>query len=178
MQSIDRLLDLDRIHKRSSGNNVLIAIIDTGVDVDHQDLEQRIKANANFISTSPYSGEIHGTAVAGIIAGSRNDFGIIGIAPKANLLAYRACLQLTETNAQGECYSSSIAMAVDAAIMAKVDIANLSIGAGSEDRLISDLITKGSGQGVRFIAPVGNNPQATDNEFSRLTPGCHLSGRL
>ena len=170
MQSIDKFIDLDRIHQLSSGKNVLVAIIDTGVDLNHRDLLDRIRAHENFLSNSSYQGEIHGTAVAGIIAGSRNDFGMLGIAPDAELFAYRACRQLTTSQAEGECYTSSIAKAIDAAIQAKASIANLSIGSGNEDSLVAELISTGKQQGMFFIAPVGNDPHADSIAFPASHP--------
>ncbi|MBE0585089.1 MAG: hypothetical protein IH612_15180, partial [Desulfofustis sp.] len=80
MQSIHRLVDLDPIQNKVGEKTVRVAIVDTGVDLKHQDLEDRIVASHNLITESSFRGEIHGTAVAGIIAGARNDFGIIGIA--------------------------------------------------------------------------------------------------
>ena len=63
MQTIDKILDLDSIHKKLTGKNVLVAIIDTGVDIHHKDLQQSIKEYQNFVSGSEYIGEIHGTGV-------------------------------------------------------------------------------------------------------------------
>ncbi|MCP3889319.1 MAG: S8 family serine peptidase, partial [Desulfobulbaceae bacterium] len=93
MQSIHSLVDLDTIHLRSQGKNVRVAIIDTGVDIEHRDLKDRIGSHLNFVADSTYQSEIHGTAVASIIGASRNDFGILGIAPGSEILAYRACRQ-------------------------------------------------------------------------------------
>lgn len=170
MQLINKIIDLDRIHEKSSGKNVLVAIIDTGVDLNHKDLNSQIKVHDNFVTGSPYQAEIHGTAVAGIIAGAHNDFGILGIAPDAELLGYRACKQLAETRSEGECYSSSIAKALDAAILAGANIVNLSLGSGSKDRLVSELIDKGCEQGIIFIAPVGNDMTANTISFPASHP--------
>ncbi len=170
MQSIDALVDLDALHHKSSGKNIRVAIIDTGVDVHHKDLIDRIKVYDNFISDSAYRGEIHGTAVAGIIAASRNNVGIIGIAPEADILAYRACKQQSKAQPEGECYSASIAAAIDAAIVAKARIANLSLGSERSDILISTLITEGSRRGMRFVAPVGNDSHALTVRFPASHP--------
>ena len=170
MQSIDTLVDLDSIHQKSSGKNVLVAIIDTGVDIQHKDLQKRVQGYENFVQDSAYRGEIHGTAVAGIIAATRNDFGIIGIAPDARLLAYRACTQLQPSLPEGRCYSASIAEALDAAIVGKAHIANLSIGSGKKDGLISSLITEGSRRGMKFVAPVGNSSQTDAIKFPASHP--------
>ncbi len=170
MQSIDALVDLEAIHQRSTGKNVRVAVIDTGVDLQHEDLQNCVKMHGNFITDSAYQGEIHGTAIAGIIAARRNDVGIIGIAPDADILAYRACRQRSENHPEGECYSASVAAAIDAAIMAKARIANLSIGSERSDTLISTLINEGNRRGIRFVAPVGNNRRMLSVSFPASHP--------
>lgn len=170
MQTIDKILDLDTIHTKLTGKNVLVAIVDTGVDIRHKDLQQSIKEYRNYISGSDYIGEIHGTAVAGIIAGAQNDFGILGIAPDAKLLALRACSQKRKLEPAGECLSASIAKAIDAAIMLNADIANLSVGSLMQDPLVGRLIHAGAKAGMLFTAPVGNNPQAKNLAFPASHP--------
>ena len=170
MQSIDKLIDLDMIHQKYTGKNVLIAIIDTGVDINHRDLQNSIREHKNFITGTVYKSEVHGTGVAGIIAGARNEFGMLGIAPDAKLLALRACSQTTDSDPAGECASSSIAKAIDSAIQAQADIANLSLGTQVVDPLISRLISAGNRKGLHFIAPVGNDPKARKFTFPASHP--------
>jgi subtilisin len=71
-----------------------IAIIDTGVDLTHPDLQGQIKYTEN-LAPEPLDhnlAEIHGTAVAGILsAHPDNGIGIAGIAPDADIIALRAC---------------------------------------------------------------------------------------
>ena len=66
---------------------VVVAILDTGIDPDHQDLNGLIMAEANFTdSSSPADSYGHGTHVAGIIAAKNNGTGIVGVAPGCRLL--------------------------------------------------------------------------------------------
>jgi len=170
MQSIHQLLDLDQIQQKASGKYVLVAIIDTGVDLDHRDLQGRIREHQNFIDGSPYVGEIHGTAVAGIIAATRNDFGILGIAPESELIALRACEQRAATKPNGQCYSTSVAKAIDTAISRQANIANLSLGGQQEDTLVGELLSKAHQQGMVLVAPVGNDPKAETPAFPASHP--------
>jgi subtilisin family serine protease len=170
MQSIHRLVDLTPLQHQTGGKPVRVAIIDTGVDLKHQDLAGRIRSSHNMITTSPYRGEIHGTAVAGIIAAARNDFGIVGIAPEAELIALRACAQRSANSATGTCHSTAIAAALDAAIGEEADIVNLSLGASQPDELISSLISAASRAGLRLIAPAGNDPRARTVSFPASHP--------
>lgn len=77
-----------------TGKNVNIAIIDTGIDMGHEDLYQNFRRGLNFADdqgrynvTDTYG---HGTHIAGIITAEDNDNGVIGVAPHANLYVLRA----------------------------------------------------------------------------------------
>lgn len=165
MQNLVSLLDLQEIHGKASGKGITVAVVDTGVEVDHEDLRSRVVGHHNFISGSVYRGEIHGTAVAGIIAADKNHSGIVGIAPQVSLLALRACRQAAKTSAAGECFSTSLARSLDTAILAKVQVVNLSLGAYVNDSLLGMMIDNGHGKGIVFAAPVGNDPSAETMAF-------------
>ena len=165
LQSLSRQLNFPQLHRVSRGRGVTIAIIDTGVDIHHEDLRANIRDTRNFIPQEPYRAEIHGTAVAGIIAAALNDTGIAGLAPEARIIALRACRQVSETDPQGQGHSVSISRAIDAALESKVDIVNMSLGAGTWDRLIAALIGAGSRQGILFVAPVGNREDRSAPAF-------------
>ncbi|MGQ8873475.1 S8 family peptidase [Paenibacillus sp. TSA_86.1] len=78
--------------KGITGKGIVVAVLDSGCQSDHPDLKDRIIGGYNF--TSDYKGDSsifednlqHGTHVAGIIAGSYNGKGIVGVAPEAKLL--------------------------------------------------------------------------------------------
>lgn len=156
LQSLSRQLRFSKIHDFSRGRGVTVAIIDTGVDLDHEDLQANIRGAENFMPGESYEGEIHGTAVAGVIAAGINRYGITGVAPEAKILALRACKQVSETDPQGRGNSVSIARAIDVAVSRKVGIVNMSFGSGTPDRLIASLIDVGARRRVLFVAPVGN----------------------
>ena len=89
-------------HSRGwTGLGTKIAILDTGVDVDHEDLQGAIFATRDFTGTSIADGVGHGTHVAGIAGARRNDFGMVGVAPESQLLIAKV------TNTSG--YSFSLA---------------------------------------------------------------------
>lgn len=165
MQNLVSMLDLQEVHGKVSGKNITVAVVDTGVEVEHEDLRSRIVGYQNFISGSVYQGEIHGTAVAGIIGADNNEYGIVGIAPAVSLLALRACRQVSKMSAMGECFSTSLVRSLDAAITAKVDVVNLSLGAYVNDTLLSMMIDSGYEKGIVFAAPVGNDPAAENIAF-------------
>jgi len=76
--------------KASAGEGVIVAILDSGCDLDHPDLHNNIKVvpGANILNPRkpPHDDNQHGTHVAGIIAAEHNDFGMVGVAPKATIM--------------------------------------------------------------------------------------------
>jgi len=170
MQNIYRILNLKKLHEYYRGREVKVAIIDTGVDIDHRDLKDRILFFENLISDERYRAEIHGTAVAGIIGASLNGFGITGIAPESEIMALRACRQVNEKKPEGECYTSSISKAIDLAIERKAKVINMSFGSTSPDKFIKRLIEEGVKKGSLFIAPGGNMPRQKELTFPASHP--------
>ncbi len=165
LQDLSRQLHFSRIHDISKGRGVTVAIIDTGVDVAHEDLKANIQGAENFLAEESYRAEIHGTAVAGIIAAGINETGITGVAPEAKILALRACKQVSATHPQGQGNSVSITRAIDTALMEDAGVVNMSFGSGTPDRLIIKLIEKGASKGVLFVAPVGNREDLSEPTF-------------
>jgi hypothetical protein len=177
-QNIYRILNLKRLHEYARGQGVIVAVIDTGVDAQHKDLKERVMLSENLLKEHPFRPEIHGTAMAGVIGASINGFGIAGVAPESQILALRACRQIFEAYPEGECYTASVAKAIDIAIEKKARIVNMSLGSISPDRLISRLIEEGSRKGLLFVAPVGNSPRQKALTFPASHPDVVSVGGL
>lgn len=160
LQHIYAKLNLQDLHQHYQGNGTRVAIVDTGVDIRHPDLKDRVVQHANLIRNHPYCAEIHGTAVAGVVAASINGYGISGIAPKADLIALRACWQTSEEHPEGRCTSVSVSKALDTAIASDARIVNMSFGTAAPDRLMMQLLDAGAQKSILFVAPVGNRPSA------------------
>ena len=86
---------LDELHRSATGRDVRVAVIDSGVQLDHPDLAGQVASSANLVGRDrPWVGELHGTAVAGVIAArADNRIGIAGVAPGARMLALRSCVE-------------------------------------------------------------------------------------
>ena len=141
-------------HRLSQGDGVRVAVIDTGIDGGHPDLAGRVAVERNFVAagTAPPAGprgERHGTEVAGVIAAvAHNRIGIAGIAPRAQLLAYRACWPVAGGRAR--CNSFTLAQALAAAIAADADVVNLSL-AGPADPLLQRLVEHALSRGTVVV---------------------------
>jgi subtilisin family serine protease len=139
----------------SSGGGVRVAVIDTGVQIDHPDLPTNVAAR-NFVDNDvrAFRADAHGTAVAGVIAAvPDNGIGIVGIAPAVSLLAYKACWHLSEAGVQAACNTFTLAQALAAAIEAHADVINLSL-AGPSDPLLSRLIRRALDSGIIVVGAV------------------------
>lgn len=80
--------DLPSAWSKSKGEGVKVAVLDTGVDLDHPDLSKSILPGFNFVSPGkqPWDDNQHGTHVAGIIAASNNEIGMVGVAPESKII--------------------------------------------------------------------------------------------
>lgn len=127
------------LHRKWTGRNVSIAVIDTQIERNHPDLVGRVKTSKNFTPLANSKAELHGTGVAGVIgAKANNGIGMAGIAPNAQLIGLRACWQ-NKSNRKSICNTLSLARALNYATEKRVDIINLSLG-GPPSRLLSQLI--------------------------------------
>lgn len=88
-----KAVDAETAWKSSTGEGVIVAVVDTGVDLNHPDLKANLVPgyNAEQPGTPAQDGHYHGTHVAGIIAAVQNNGeGITGIAPRAKIMPVRA----------------------------------------------------------------------------------------
>jgi hypothetical protein len=148
-----RQMDVMDAHSWSSGEGVKVAIIDTGADTQHQDLRGRIAAAGNFVDSDAeqFRRDRHGTEMAGVIAAVANNHeGIVGVAPEARLLLFKACWQLRLDADAASCNSFTLARALVAALDAHVQVVNLSL-VGPDDPLLRGLIQEGMRSGILFV---------------------------
>ncbi len=155
-------LRLDQAHHWATGKGVKVAVVDTGVDLDHPDLRDRVKFARTFVDRGErtFTNDIHGTAVAGLIAATaNNDTGIAGAAPQAEIYALKACWEQPPGARQAVCNSYTLALAVDFAIAKIPDtqILNFSL-AGPEDPLLGKLIDRALAKGIVVVAAEGGTP--------------------
>jgi Subtilase family len=148
-----RQMDVVDAHPWSRGEGVRVAIIDTGADTEHPDLRGNILAATNFVDSDDrqFRQDRHGTEMAGVIAAvANNGEGIVGIAPGARILLFKACWQGRLDADAARCNSFTLARALVAAFDAHAQIVNLSL-AGPADPLLSDLIHEGLRRGMLFV---------------------------
>jgi subtilisin family serine protease len=184
LQPAAREWRLEELHAAATGRDVRVAVIDSGLQLDHPDLAGQVMASANFVGDADGRAEIHGTAVAGIIAArADNHVGIAGVAPRARILALRACRQATA--ADTSCTTLSLAAALHAAIDRGAQVINMSLG-GPADRLIERLVEAALERGIDVVAaadralPHGGFPAALHGVIAVVdeTPGAAPAGMV
>jgi len=136
----------------TGSREVLVAVLDTGIDSNHEDLDGQIVAEINF-TDSPTPGDVHGhgTHIAGIIAAKDNDTGIIGMAPDSRLLNAKVADDM------GRCYASALAKGIVWAVDNGASVINISVeirGASSE---LEQAVNYAWSEGSLVIGAAGND---------------------
>ncbi len=161
-----RLADLHRV---VTGRGVVVAVVDSKIEVNHPDLAGQFVAEADFVLDRPSGPERHGTGVAGVIAAKEgNGVGIAGIAPQARLMALRACWQNEGVGAPTVCDSLSLAKAIHFAIDHNAGVINLSL-AGPPDLLLQKLLEVAAARRISVVAAY--DPTLPKGGFPASEPG-------
>ncbi|WP_020598327.1 S8 family peptidase [Spirosoma panaciterrae] len=136
-------------------------IIDTGIDLDHPDLNVDVNRSKSFISgnTSADDENGHGTHIAGIIGAKNNSIGVTGIASGATLVSLRVL------DDEGEGRLSGIIQAINYVAQngKSGDVVNLSLGGESTSSTLDAAITRAANLGILFAIAAGNDGKNADN---------------
>ena len=170
LQSAATAMEVASAHELATGRGVSIAIIDSAIDGNHPDLRGRVRLARNLVADHPLArnGELHGTAIAGIIASAVNNReGIIGVAPDVSIAALRACWAVTENGLAAQCSSFSLAQALELALGLQPNVINLSL-AGPDDPLLSRLLDRVIERGIVVVTA-----HPASSESSLAFPSSH-----
>jgi Subtilase family len=141
-------LRLPQAHTLAHGVNVIVAVIDSGIDISHPELANAIAASFDALG-SKEGPHVHGTGIAGaIVAHAR----LMGSAPAAHILAIRA-FGAGSNGAESSSYV--ILKGLDYAAAHGAQIINMSF-AGPKDALIERGITAIAARGIVMVAAAGN----------------------
>ena len=144
---------ITRVGGAGDGTGKTAWIIDTGIDLDHPDLNTTRQCHVNFSTgSSPDDGNGHGTHVAGTIAARNNSIGVVGVAANAYVCAVRVL------NNAGSGTWADVVAGVDyvAANGASGDVANMSLGGSGSNATLEQAVLDASAK-VRFALAAGNN---------------------
>jgi thermitase len=157
----DRQWALSKINMLPAADNekariITVAVLDTGVDASHEDLQGVVKGNICF-SDSNTSSDIngHGTHISGIIAAvGDNGIGIAGAAPNVRILN----VKVAEDN--GMVWASNVADGVRWAVDNGADVINMSLAAASASKELQSAVEYAWQRGVVLVAAAGNYTKA------------------
>lgn len=153
----------------STGEEVKVAILDTGIQHDHPDLEANVKGGISVVgenySTDPADwndGDGHGTHVAGIVAAVNNDVGVIGSAPAAWLYAVKVF-----PGREGPV--SDVIEGIDWCVQNGMQVLNMSLGTDEYVSSFEDACDQAYEAGLLLVAAAGNdgdgNPNTTELSY-------------
>ena len=150
-----QLIQADRAWDTAQGAGVVIAVVDTGVDFGHPDLQGQLLAGGyDFVNNDgdPADDHGHGTHVSGIAAAvTNNGVGIAGIAPGAKILPVKVM------NSSGSGASSALAEGIVYAADHGAQVINLSLGGAGYSQTVQDAVDHAWSRGAVVVAAAGNN---------------------
>lgn len=153
---------ISRVNGGATSNlNNTAWIIDSGIDLDHPDLNVNVGRSRSFLggkdAEDPDDANGHGTHVAGTIAAIDNSEGVIGVAPGAEVVSIRVL------NRRGSGTVSGVIEGVDYVGMYGIlgDVANMSLGGGASQSL-DDAVVAAS-ENVIFCVAAGNDSKDANN---------------
>lgn len=138
--------------KIAQGEGVVIAVLDTGADLDHPDLKDNLLEGINFVArgTPPADDNGHGTHVTGILVGENNNIGMVGIAPKAKVIP----VKVLDKNGNGNLFN--VAEAIRWATDKGVDFIQMSLGSPSKVQNVCKAIQYAASKGIVTFCAAGN----------------------
>ncbi len=144
--------------------NVVVAVLDSGVDYNHPDLQGQVIKGYDFVNndSDPMDDNGHGTHVAGIIAAALDGKGVAGIAPGVKIMAVKVL------DAGGSGTTASIVNGINYAAQHGAKVVNMSFGSYEFDRLEYDAIKTHTE--ILFVAAAGNGGPDGVGDDNDITP--------
>jgi thermitase len=146
-------IEVSRLWQLTTGSHkTTVAVLDTGIDQDHEELVGQVIAETNFSNSyTPSDIYGHGTHVAGIIAAKDNGVGIIGVAPGCLLLNVKVA------DDSGRCSALVLAKGIIWAVDSGANVINISIEIRESSPELERAINYAWSQGCLVIAAAGNH---------------------
>jgi len=177
--------DLPKTWKWTQGEGVVVAVLDSGADLDHEDLVENLLPGKNFVKKGapPEDDNAHGSHVAGIICASNNQLGMVGVAPKAKVVP----VKVLDKSGIGQL--KNVADGIIWAVDQGVDFITMSLGSPKPIPVVHDAIKYAASKNVIVWCAAGNAGKthnvfypaaypetigigAIDSEFDRASFSC------
>ena len=137
----------------ASGAGTVVAVVDTGVDLDHREFQGRIVGGYDFVGNDSVAddGHGHGTHVAGIIAAANDGRGVTGAAYSASIMPIR----VLDNSGSGS--TTDVVAGIRFAADNGANVINLSLGGGGSSRAMADAVQYASDLGSVVVMAAGNS---------------------
>ncbi|HKH62808.1 MAG TPA: S8 family serine peptidase [Flavitalea sp.] len=136
-------------------------VIDSGVDLDHPDLNVDVSRSRSFLNnqTSAEDNNGHGTHVAGIIGAKNNNVGMLGIASEASIVA----LKVLDNEGEGTLSAIQAALGYIEQNASPGDVVNISLGLEGISDYLDQRVIRMANRGILFSIAAGNDSKAAVN---------------
>jgi type VII secretion-associated serine protease mycosin len=164
--------------KTSTGSGITVAVIDSGVNAQHPDLQGKILEGQNFSrltggATADTDG--HGTSIASYIVGTGkgwNGQGMVGLAPSAEILPFRVVAKKDNEAVFAIDFSKQLSAAIRAAADSKAKILNISMGQDELEPNVRSAVAYALSKGKMIVAAAGNSAKmGNPPEYPAAFPG-------
>jgi len=137
----------------STGTGVRLAIVDTGIDLDHPDLQGNLAGGVNTINPRKSADDDngHGTHVAGIAGALNNTIGVVGVAPQVRLYAVKVLSR------SGSGFLSDVIEGLQWCVSQGMQVVNMSLGTSSDVQSFHDAVAAVYEAGIVQVAAAGNS---------------------
>jgi len=145
----------------SQGKDVTVAVIDTGVDLNHIDIKDNLLPGRNFVDNNDTPQDVngHGSHVAGTIAAIDNSYGMVGIAPKAKIIPIKSL----GDNGSGS--MRDVANGVMWAVDHGAELITMSLGSPYPSRALEQALRYALDNKVTVFCAAGNSGNSTDINY-------------
>lgn len=142
----------------SKGENVTVAVIDTGCDLYHNDIKDNILDGKNFVNPNkdPLDDNGHGTHVSSTIAAIDNGIGMVGVSPRSKIIPVKAL------DGDGSGNLKNLIEAILWASESDADFITMSLGSPNNNEEIQKAINYGIKKGKIFFCAAGNEGELNE----------------
>ncbi|MGB9826129.1 MAG: S8 family peptidase, partial [Desulfofundulus sp.] len=156
----------DQLWFKYTGEGMKVAILDTGIDLHHPDLQENIAGGVNFVEPHlpPQDDNGHGSHVSGIIAAVKNNYGVVGVAPRARLYAAKVL------NHKGEGYFADVIRGLGWCLEQGIQVVNLSFGSNTPSKALHQAIRQVTDKGIIVVAAAGNDGTTRSVDYPAAYP--------
>lgn len=154
-----KAFNIPNIWSKTDGEGVVVAVIDTGCDLDHPDLRESMLEGKNFVKEHlpPNDDNGHGSHVASTIAALNNGKGMVGVAPKTKIVPVKAL----DSSGSGSLDNVSKAI-IWCADQGNIDFITMSLGSPQSNDSLESAIDYANRKGCVVFCAAGNSGEGVD----------------